>query len=441
MISSRVVLCLGSALLSFSCRQVLGIEERHEGAGTDGGTGATVSGAKCASCREANCADTVAACNDNAECKPTEQCENRCAPGDADCVAWCEGSYARPDSLADLLTCSSGSCTGSCIADSCGELRYGSNACDACLRQNCCAENAACSANSDCAKLEFCEKGCLPAGSAPCTALCQAQYPGGGDDWAARSSCASNQCGAACAGENSWTCLDDRRSFERPAQSGDIVFDMTVVEFLDNSAFQGVTVKACERRDFTCETPFDSTVTDESGHFTLSVPAGSGGFDGFLDVSATTTSATPGKDIYPTLYYFTPPLIAGGNRGRLQIPSNEHLAALAGVVDKAGADPTKGHLALVAWDCTLNAAPGVSFSLVPDDSSAKRYYFSNSLPNLAATETQGNPALGGFVNITANSSVLVRATVASGSRVSSEISYFIRPGTLTTGPMPPSPTL
>jgi hypothetical protein len=105
-------------------------------------------------------------------------------------------------------------------------------------------------------------------------------------------------------------------------------------------------------------------------------------------------------------------------------------------------DPERGHMALVAWDCTLSPAPGVQFELVPDDSAAIRYYFAQQAPSLAPTQTGANPAIGGYVNVRGNTSVTVRAkVVASGSRVSSDLSFYVRPGTLTTGAMPPSPGL
>jgi hypothetical protein len=122
----------------------------------------------------------------------------------------------------------------------------------------------------------------------------------------------------------------------------------------------------------------------------------------------------------------------------LQLPSTDSLNLLVGVLG-VKPDPERGHMALVGWDCTLSPAPGVSFAVVPDDSSATRYYFAQQAPSLAPTQTGANPAIGGYVNVRANTSVTVRATVVAGARVSSDLSFYVRPGTLTTGAMPPSP--
>lgn len=431
---SRVVGCAALALplgvCAVSCRQILGIEERHQA--TDSGAGRTSSPAACAACRGAACDAELALCDGDAECKSVAGCVERCDANDAECTAWCLGSIARPEAFAGMVACSSEACTGKCVEGTCGELRYGSDECDACVRENCCAENAACSANDACANLDFCDKRCLPAGSVKCTDDCKAAYPEGGDDWAARDSCAAGACAEACARGRAWACLEDRRPYEQPAQSGDITFHMTVAEFLSNAPYAGVTVKACERRDFDCKRPFDTTTTDASGRFELTVPSGGGGFDGYLDLS--------GDTLYPALFYFTPPLVAGGPRGHLQLPSAENLERLVGLLGEA-ADPERGHLALVPWDCTLAPAPGVSLSLVPDDSEATRYYFAQQVPSLAPTQTGTDPAIGGFVNVRGNTSVTVRATVVAGARVSSDLSFYVRPGTLTTGAMPPSPLL
>jgi len=227
------LLALSVALGSVSCRQILGIEERHEE--SDSGTGRVITPVTCKDCRESSCGAEVAACEGDSKCYPVAECVNRCDADDAQCVAWCLGSIARPEEYASLLACSSDACRGKCVEGSCGELRYGSNDCDACVREKCCSENAACSANDACTNLDFCDKRCLPAGSVKCTDECKGRYPDGGDDWAARNSCAGSECADACSKGRAWSCLDHRRPYEKPSQSGDITFEMTLAEFLSNS--------------------------------------------------------------------------------------------------------------------------------------------------------------------------------------------------------------
>jgi hypothetical protein len=426
----RAFVACAAVLSATSCRQVLGIEDRHEAQAGDGGVD-SIDQSACAACREGSCSGESASCAGTDECEPAVDCVGRCAPKDAECVAWCLGSIGRSDALADLVACSTGSCGAKCGGGECGELRFGSSDCDACIRENCCDENAACSADSDCAKLDYCDKRCLPAGSTKCTQACEEQFSGGGDAWAARNACANSRCADVCTAGHAWSCLDDRRSYELPTQSGTVTLEMSVAEFLSNTPYVGVTVKACERRQFDCNDPYDTAITDDDGRFSLEVPLSDNGFDGYLDFN--------GKDIYPALYYFAPPIVAGGPRGHLQLPSQANLGVLVGLLG-IEADPTTGHLALVAWDCTLAPAPGVSLSLLPDDEGATRYYFRDQAPSVAPTQTGANPALGGYANVRANRFVLVQATVAAGSKPITQTQYYIRPGTLTTSSMPPSPT-
>jgi hypothetical protein len=368
------------------------------------------------------------ACETDAACKPTYECLRECAPGDADCAAVCTGSYARPDTLAVLVSCASVACSKAC-GIGCGELTNGSTGCDACVQKNCCGENTACARDAACVELEFCNQRCLPTGSASCTTACTNLHSEGAGEYADRAACVTNACADACSSDQAWACLDHPRSWKKPPTLEPLTFSMTVVEFLSEQPYVGLTVKACGQVDLDCRAPLATATTDDAGTFSMTVPSGASGFNGYIDLS--------GASVYPALYYFLPPLIVGGFRGRLRLPavSTIDLLVKAMMVDL---DPSRGHLALVPWDCTLSPAPGVSFQVASADSASTPYYFRQGAPSKTATETDAAPAVGGAVNVPAGLA-LVRTNVVSKSQSSAELNFNVRAGTLTTAPIPPAP--
>ncbi len=420
-----------------SCRQVLGIEERKlEVASPDAGEkpskesacGFAQSSAACADCMRASCCDEAMACQADTACKAAYGCILSCKPGDADCVTWCLGSYARPEALAALTACSSNKCDSQC-KHSCGALVNGSSTCDACVASNCCEENHDCASDEACVKIDFCSERCLPAGSVRCATDCGMTYSEGADKSAARSACIAANCADACSSDNAWSCLQHRPPALKPPSLDPITFTMSVVEFLSETPYEGLSVKGCARTDLDCTAPLGTATTDANGTFTLTVPPGPNGFDGYVDLS--------GGTLYPTLYYFLPPVIVGGSRGKLRLPSSDTITALAGGV-QVELDPTRGHLAMVPWDCTMSPAAGVSISIDAADDQSTVFYFQNGLPSRAVTQTGSNPALGGAVNLKTGIT-LVRTRLESLGTVTAQYNYNIRAGTLTAGSIPPSP--
>ncbi|HEX4339682.1 MAG TPA: hypothetical protein VH062_27430 [Polyangiaceae bacterium] len=434
-----LVVVLGLFQGVVSCRQILGIQERKLEVETPDAekpaTRATECGgfeepsSECAKCLDEDCCDEAKGCAGDPACKAAYRCVLGCKPGDADCATWCLGSYSRPDSLAPLTACATSRCASACAPHACGALVNGSSTCDACVQANCCDENRACAGDEACVDIDFCSHRCLPTGSIRCSSDCAMTYMTGSDDSATRSACISTKCGTECSSDNAWTCLDKPQPSLKPPSLDPITFDMSVVEFLAETPYVGLTVKACSLSDLDCTSPLATTTTDDNGHLELTVPSGATGFNGFIDLS--------GSTLYPTLYYFLPPLIVGGDRGRLRLPSADTIKLLASSI-KVDLDPTRGSLALVPWDCTLSPAPGVSFVIDSAGPGSLTYYFEDNLPNHGATTTAADPAIGGAVNIVPGVT-RVRATVASLSTTISEFNFNIRAGTLTAGSIPPSP--
>ncbi len=437
-IRASVAAALTTLPLAVSCRQVLGIEERklkvetpdaggHRSIASTCGSFTQPSDA-CAKCMDTACCDEANACAGDTTCKAAYRCIQGCKAGDADCATWCLGSYSRPASLAPLTACASSQCAAACSPHACGVLVNGSSTCDACVQMNCCDENLACASDEACVDIDFCSHRCLPAGSLRCSSDCATTFSAGADDSATRSSCISANCTDACSSDNAWSCLDQRPPVLKPPTLDPITFNMTVVEFLSEMPYDQVTVKACSPTDLDCTAPLDTAVTDH-GAFALTVPTGANGFDGYIDLS--------GGTLYPTLYYFLPPVIVGGDRGRLRLPSADTIKLLSGAI-KVDLDATRGHLALVPWDCTLSPAPGVSLLIdAAADKDATTYYFENNAPNHSAMQTTADPALGGAVNLPTGLT-RVRATVARLGATISQFNFNIRAGTLTAGSIPPS---
>src|SRR5689334_22220991 len=122
---SRLVRTAGlagaGALALASCRQVLGIEERKlKTVAEDAGGGKVAS----AHCVDTKCCDEATACDADPACRAAYRCQQDCAPGDSDCITWCLGSTARPESLANLVSCASARCESQCVL-SCGQLVNG----------------------------------------------------------------------------------------------------------------------------------------------------------------------------------------------------------------------------------------------------------------------------------------------------------------------------
>ncbi|HEX3596244.1 MAG TPA: hypothetical protein VHU80_14135, partial [Polyangiaceae bacterium] len=367
----------GLVQTTVSCRQVLGIEERKLAVESpDSGKSSTESTAcggfaqpssTCAKCMDRKCCDEAEACEADPACKAAYRCIQACKPGDADCQTWCLGSYSRPNTLAPLTACATAECEPACSPHTCGVLVTGSSTCDACVQQSCCDENRTCASEESCVDIDFCSRRCLPTGSIRCSSDCSTQYASGSDDSAARSACISTNCADACSSDNAWTCLQKPEPALKPPSLEPITFEMQVVEFVSEMPYVGLSVKACSPSDPDCGSPLGATTTGDDGRFTLTVPSGASGFNGYIDLS--------GSTLYPTLYYFLPPLIVGGDRGRLRLPSSDTIAVLASAIGVDKLDDQRGALALVPWDCTLSPAPGVSFLIDSLDPMSTTYYF------------------------------------------------------------------
>jgi hypothetical protein len=181
-------------------------------------------------------------------------------------------------------------------------------------------------------------------------------------------------------------------------------------------------------------------LTDAEGLVSLTVPGGSAGFNGYLDITGGDNGAVAGgtSPIFPALWYPVPPIISPGRRQRIQFVSAGDLPTL-GALTRAEIDPTRGHFAANALDCNLIAAGGVSFSADVADEKTRSFYFVNGVPNISAIATDQQTAIGGFVNLPGNQLALITATATQEAKKIGSLVFHIRPGSFTTTSFPPVP--
>jgi hypothetical protein len=211
---------------------------------------------------------------------------------------------------------------------------------------------------------------------------------------------------------------------------------MTIVEIVSEKPFVGHTVKACDKRDRFCMNPAATAVTDQDGFAALTLPAGSVGFDGYVDIQGPDDS---NDSIFPAMWYPSPNILSSGWRGRVQFVSRASLQSLA-ILTGAVIDPTRGHFAAAAQDCNFSIAPGVSFDVDTKDDKTTVFYFVQGIPKTGSTtQTDALSGIGGYINLPTDRVSLATARVEVGGvvRTISEEAYVIRPGTFTTTSMPP----
>jgi len=454
---AAAALVLGAA----GCVQILGLHERPDapdagnGAGGQGGTMTSDAGsgtdaqeagfgllapghcgslrhpsASCAACVDEMCCTEATACAGDAACQEAADCFAGCA--DATCRARCATFYTRPDSLFALSACRVANCGAQC-GSTCGELSSSIPGCQACREAACCTEGAACGKNPNCGRRDLCQVNC--AESTSCPTDCDTQIPEGVADYSAWQHCI-DACASACPSGQDWACLDQGTPWPRPKTTASIRFSITIVDFLAEKPFAGADVKACDKFDFTCANPFVVTTTDEKGIVTVTVPGGSAGFDGYLDISGGMNAS--GSPIFPALWYPRPSVIANGWRGKFTFVSREEFTLL-GAATGTTIDPLLGHFATNASDCSFTPAAGVAFTADPVVDQTKGFYFVEGVPVTNVTMTDPS-AGGGFVNLPAGRLVTITATSgAAGGRSMGHASFVIRAGTFTTTSFPPAP--
>jgi hypothetical protein len=434
------------------CQQILGLHERSGAAPGDGGSDAGVvfkpvagvcgslrhPSAACAACMDTKCCDEAMACRNDPACDPAFDCTTNCGD-DATCRARCNTFFTRADTFVNVSVCRESNCEAECGL-SCGGFGYNAPGCESCVKQTCCPSAGACAKNGDCIKLDLCRSNCL-AGSLTCPTECEQTYAGGVGDLVPWFDCVQNTCAEACAPGRNWQCLDTRTPWLKPKSAGSITFSITIVDILGEQPFVGATAKACDKRDLLCATPFDTKSTDARGFVELTVPAGTGGFDGYVDLTGGNNGGgTTESEIFPAIWYPVPNIVSSGWRGRIQFVSRASFTGLA-LLTSATIDKDRGHFAAAAQDCNFSAAGSVTFDADTKDDLTTVFYFVMGSPKTNATQTDPQSGIGGYINLPANGLTLVTAYVPVGDMIKTigALTFIIRPGTFTTTSIPPIP--
>jgi len=164
-------------------------------------------------------------------------------------------------------------------------------------------------------------------------------------------------------------------------------------------------------------------VTNDAGIVTLSVPSG---YNGFL-LSLWDASL-------PAQVYIDPPVFRSATFEPPEMITRSEVSTLAGLLGSTldgsavTLNPDQGILFLSVYDCGLNLAPGVVFSMSPAGTSAVFAYSSGGLYSTHATMSDTNG--GAVVGNVPVGTVTITATIAATHRVIGAITAFSVAGTI-----------
>jgi len=204
----------------------------------------------------------------------------------------------------------------------------------------------------------------------------------------------------------------------------EFVFALTVQAPDPTTPVSGIQVDACDPFDPSCNPPhFGSYKTDLYGNVLLSFK-GAQNYPGPLSIS--------GKGFVPSLHYFVPPL-ATSVKGTLFLSTPTSLqeqSASSGVI----LDPERGQLFVPVADCAQKSAAGISISISPSDEKTRVVYLGSD-PGRTSTDLGGGAAV---LNVKPGE-VTVEASFARTCERVAVTQVWIRKGTVTILPLPPTP--
>ena len=224
---------------------------------------------------------------------------------------------------------------------------------------------------------------------------------------------------------NDWSCLGHVK-LAPPAKST-LNLMVSPVDIVSNMALPNVVVDACSATDGTCSKPVATATTNAMGIATLSVPAGTKGFDGFWRYQ-------PSGDL-ESLEFSNIPF-----RNDVQVNGRQAWthADVAIVLGSAGAswDTKKGIVGMQVGDCTSTylhqdtvTAPtghtraiGVSFSIKPSDPGVVQGYFLGDTLSTTAKQTDAS-GQGGWLNVPEGWVTMTATLVATGQTIATARVY------------------
>ena len=436
-----------------ACRQLVGIGDAPPGGvavdaalpetGSAPACGLAYAGEACEACLGSQCCAEATACAGSPACAALQGCQGACQ-GDPTCRAQCvvqEGfgtDVATPALDACLVTRCSGPCGLLCGAVTDVLPVDAAAACQSCIVANICEPMTACAADPGCQSIVRCvfsshtfdtQGSCFGDAGAGDAGAGDAADTDGPSYTFGNAAAAIQSCTTPCAIGSNWSCLG---RFTWPVQTApSITVTATFSDLVNSQPLVGATVKICGSADRTCTSPFASGQTDDAGVVSLEPPAHAGGWEnGYFDVSSPTS--------VPEVVFWSAPI----TQPNAVLPS-VGTATLTEVTNEAMAvgftlDPTLGTVFVMGYDCNLNGAVGLQFSVSPTDPSTKLFYFGNNL--LSATQDSTNRSgRAVFVNVPAQTQLVLDATPKGSSTRAGTTGFFTRPGAISWVMLPPTP--
>lgn len=220
-----------------------------------------------------------------------------------------------------------------------------------------------------------------------------------------------------------WSCLG--RPPARQPDPGDpgaeIIYSLPLFDLATQQAFPDVSVRACSLLEPDCIPAFtDWIAADEGG--VVNVPL-TENFVGYLEIRS--------PSAVPYIFHLPDTGLRTMRDFALAMISLDTLAGLLMQLDLT-ADPSRGAIAVRAFDCRGNPAAGVALK---SNKSGLAWYFENNLPSIERqfTDTGG---LGGFMGAEPGLTAF-EATLPDGTPIAAK-SLIVRPEWMTAGYMRPS---
>lgn len=220
-----------------------------------------------------------------------------------------------------------------------------------------------------------------------------------------------------------WSCLGtgEERAPAPGMLGAAVVYSLRLVSLATQEPVPNVVVNACALTDITCNAPVASQLTPDSEGW-VNVPLTSN-FSGFLEI------VSPGT--VPYLFHLPDDGIRTMRDFPLLLIDLESFGALLQAL-RIQADPTLGAIAMRAFDCQGDPAPGVALQT---NSGGVPFYFDNGLPNTTRRLTDAG-GLAGFIGAVPGVTLL-ESELANGTTTSTK-SLIIRPGWMTSVFMRPA---
>lgn len=383
----------------------------------------------CGTCMETSCCAEAIACANDPVCASTQGCYSRCASGDSDCRATCNGSipYDVPAERA-LERCLVLKCVEPCQVECGGSLPLERARAFRGMPSCCEAERQLWSSGAA-YKWQECQRSCFwpQLDSTPGVDACQCltNNPGAEAPAAALVECAklSRTPGPdwSCVGHVEWPRLREPESIQ---------LHVSLIELLTSVAVPDITLSACGGYD-ACATPLSPPViTDAGGKATLTFAQRIPSFPDFYSYLRMV-----GPKIPETLYHFQSP--APIRQSRWDARSVLPLTTVKGLYDQAGEpqDPTRGSVGVQIWDCNPMPAAGIRVEL----QEAARVLYSNERggvdPQANATSGTGHALV---LNVKPGTVRVTFTHVASEQTVAT-FDVLVRAGAVTIAVTSPTP--